>query len=995
MGDVENLAVVTFQSLCESHSKLLLSQAEETLSSEAVSGFLADAADAGTQIESVAERDAVRSMMNYWSATLSRQIAAGDGQQKSADLASTAAIAGDRPTLAPFDPGKAPSLREEDNPFVGLSAFGPEQADVFFGRGEAIAQLLETVKNNPIVLVSGASGTGKSSLVRAGLIPRLKGPEEKADWLIVSAVPGFDPLGNILAAIAPEGASLEWREQARDAVEKDPAHLLEIARAACAGRPLLFLIDQFEEMFSLAPPTERSRTGLALAALSTAADTHIVLTIREEYVERERSEATMEGLDFSNICEFHVPPMSACELREAITAPGGRAGLVFQDGVVDRIVADVAAEPAALPLLQFALLQLWRRREGNRVTLKTYEDVGGPTTALSRAAEAAFQTLRSAEAQDNAKLIFQQLVRPSLIYDAVRDRVTRAQLETLLPAPSVRTVLEPFVAAALVRVSPGAERGEDRIEIAHEALIRNWERLRRWSFELRDREEVYLSLVAKAEDWQRSARTRGHLLFGKALRDAEKIRLKHSGRARSDPDRDRIVDAFLVASRSQSRRALQWGAAAAALGLLVVIAFFWAQLTKWGLESDLLAVVRQEKFLSQSERAEFNSDAPRQFVQMLLSRGTIAVADLPAGYARMLPEAAPWRTPASATTFTPDFLGRPDSEFFPAPPRGSRRLSLPNLLLWLDPRTGAPLMAISQSERQAAVTGNVVPSQQLFRSPQVADTLNERAVAQNGLGLAHLVDWREIGWGAHAREAVDSTNLLSTMFPVPLRGSEYQRFSSWSTLGSWLLVRHNPTAEKVIYISGVVPQPGPAGRMAPPRLVWKVAVSTTEDGELVVDAAMLPGSAVAGDELPGKTSLKAIQKAAGVNFTKLIGLISGTGTAAQKPAAAESVAVADERIYIQTNHVDAEVLGSLQRALGTARFKLPPSEEVGTCVYPPLLRYYRPEDRKVAEHAASIASGPLRAAGYTESDVQAKLFVTRSKARPGHLELWVCGNIGP
>lgn len=131
-----------------------------------------------------------------------------------------------------------------------------------------------------------------------------------------------------------------------------------------------------------------------------------------------------------------MPPLDLSEIREAILTPATRAGLVFQDGVVDRLVSDMGTDPAALPLLQYTLLQLWKRRQGNRITMEVYNAVGGPATALSDTAQEIYDGFGSAQARENTRIIFQQLVRPSLLFEFVRDRVSRAELERLLPPPA-------------------------------------------------------------------------------------------------------------------------------------------------------------------------------------------------------------------------------------------------------------------------------------------------------------------------------------------------------------------------------------------------------------------------------------------------------------------------------------------------------------------------------------------------------------------------------
>jgi hypothetical protein len=991
---------VTFETLCERHGELLNLQADEALSQQPIAAFLNDASAAGAQIESVASRDAVRSMINYWSATLSRQACAEKSAGAAAEDGASAGTAGEaphRPALAAFDPGQSPTLSEADNPFVGLAAFDEEKTKLFFGRASATTELLQLVLAKPLVVVSGASGTGKSSLVRAGLLARLAETENGADWLVASAYPGFDPLGNLVAAFDSHTNDGTWREAVLATLEDDPKKLAPIVEQRAAGRPVLVLIDQFEEMFSLCAPAERDRAAEALAALAGIANVHLLLTIREEYLERERYDRALPALDLARAEEFRVPPLTAAELKEAVTAPASRAGLVFQEGVVERIVADVSGEPAALPLLQFALLQLWRRREGNRVTLKTYEEVGGPTTALSRAAEKAYARFQSSEARTNVKLVFQQLVRPSLVYEAVRDRVTRAQLEKLLPGASVRAALEPFVAAALIRITPGSERGEDRIEIAHESLIRNWDQLRSWAFEVRDREQSYLSLQSKAEDWQKSGRAPGHLLFGRALSEAEATRKAHSGRARSDLEKDGLIDSYLAESSRRAgwiRKGL-WSAAT--LAVVILATLVWVGLLNRGLAGDIGGLKRS---LTQATATDSNSDTPRQFVQMLLSQGAIRPEQLPDEYADMLASAQPLHFKQGAfdsdflgigVDVTPHFLARRGEARSGPPPVPGPMIALPNLRIWPDRQSGLPILAISQLRRGEQQLALAVPNR-LWRMPGVAPQLDEREIARRGLGLGRLVDWREVSWGPHGENAAGSTNVLPALFPVKLRRPGYSGLSAWTALNNWLLLRHNPAADRVLFLSGVVPARQGDPRLSPPRALWKAAVSVGDGGRLEIDAAMLPSRKPASvDEPPGKTSLEEIGKIAGIDFSKLIAAGGAPAEGAAPPAADGA------RVYIQTREIDAAVTSAVTKALTAAGYSVMPPEEVEACVARPLLRYYYPDDADAAKRAAAVAATPLRAAGIVDPDPKVEQFGSgrRGKARQGHLELWICGGLGP
>jgi hypothetical protein len=282
-------------------------------------------------------------------------------------------------------------------PYVGLAAYQVEDADRFFGRAALTEALLTLVDERPFVGVFGASGAGKSSLLRAGLIARTR-----RTALVLT--PGADPITELAVAVA--GLIDEPAGRVREDLATDPEALRGWLMKA--SDEVLLVVDQLEEAFTLCDET--SRHWLVRALTSTAGPhVRVVIGVRADfYGHCARHPELVTALHRAQVL---VGPMSTEELRSAITEPAARAGASLETALVARLISDVAGQPAALPLASHALAETWRRRRGLLLTLTGYEDVGGIEHALARTAERTFDELAE-EDRGAARRLFLRLVVP-------------------------------------------------------------------------------------------------------------------------------------------------------------------------------------------------------------------------------------------------------------------------------------------------------------------------------------------------------------------------------------------------------------------------------------------------------------------------------------------------------------------------------------------------------------------------------------------------------
>ena len=326
--------------------------------------FINRAQSTGALLYDAPDRQVAQSLLDYWTT----QLYDSSGSLRDA-------------MLAEFDPLTAPELDASLCPYIGLDAFQPDQGELFFGRERLVDELIDRVQISRLLLVLGPSGSGKSSLVLGGLRPRLQrgAVEGSQRWRFYRRmVPGSDPLAALANLLRPASKDRgPWTARLTAWMRQDKTCVAQVVNALHAT-PAVLIIDQFEELFTLCGSLDDRKAFLAnLTELSSAAGPRhtVILTMRSDF---ESSLALLD--EFQELVkdnQVRVTPPTRADLRDAIEKPAALRGLLFDEGVVDDLVDDIVGDVAALPLLQFTLLQLWDKRDRNRVTRRAYDEIGG------------------------------------------------------------------------------------------------------------------------------------------------------------------------------------------------------------------------------------------------------------------------------------------------------------------------------------------------------------------------------------------------------------------------------------------------------------------------------------------------------------------------------------------------------------------------------------------------------------------------------------------
>ena len=394
----------------------------------------------------------------------------------------------------------APRTDSREPPYKGLLRYEPEDTAWFFGREQLVADAVARLLTGRFLAVVGASGGGKSSLVRAGLVPVLRSnPVGFAPWQVSITVPGRHPVAAMLKALGASDACVAGLPDA-------PEQVAERAVAVVPpDRRTVLVVDQFEEVFSVCrDDRERAATVALIDALCTTdcVDAAVVIVLRADFYGR----CTMlpRLADRVRDDQILVGPMSAAEVRRAIEAPAGRAGATLEPGLSDRVIDDVEGRVGALPLLSTALLETWRARVADVMTVTGYEDNGGVSGAVARLAEGVFDSFDAAQ-QQTARDVFLRLAAGG----DLRRRISRAELAG--GGHSAESVLTTLVRRRLITAHEGT------FEIAHEALFREWPRLAGWLAEDAAGQRVLTQLADAANEWDRSGRDPSEYFRGTKL----------------------------------------------------------------------------------------------------------------------------------------------------------------------------------------------------------------------------------------------------------------------------------------------------------------------------------------------------------------------------------------------------------------------------------------------------------------------------------------------
>jgi len=426
-------------------------------------------------------------------------------------------------------------------PYRGLLAFREEDAGLYYGREAAVRRVVEKLRGGRLVGIVGASGSGKSSAVFAGVVPELR---REGAWDVVTFRPGGEPLRALMEALREREQEAEGKGAGTgDEVGGDVWGGASVAELVAGrvrdGRSLLIVADQFEELFTHGATGEAIgellENLIGVAGTGTAAETAVrVVGAQEGAGGRVRVLVTFRGdfygrmvahRGFSDALQDHVvhlPPMELAELRQAIVEPARVGGLALEEGLADRILEEAGTEPGVLPLLEFALTRLWELRPGTSsvLTHRTYEQIGRLGGAITARAEEVYGAL-SPERQFTARQVLVRLVQVARPEEDGNDARRRTAVAELASLPRVDSVIGALADARLV-VTDADAAGGPTVELAHEAIIRTWDRLRGWLVE--DRQFLLWQQRARQwyEEWRLAGQQRAALLRGPILDDARR-----------------------------------------------------------------------------------------------------------------------------------------------------------------------------------------------------------------------------------------------------------------------------------------------------------------------------------------------------------------------------------------------------------------------------------------------------------------------------------------
>jgi WD40 repeat protein/transcriptional regulator with XRE-family HTH domain len=532
-------------------------------------------------------------------------VAAARGRAPAAEV--LAAVRGEASAASDVPP--AESLVWAGCPYLGLVPFEKRDARVFYGRGELVAQLVQRLAGRldgpGLLVVTGESGAGKSSLLRAGLMPWLAagalGPGSER-WprrviqpagrpvrelaMALAEVAGADPVSVYRSLSAAPGEAPMLAEVAVRAAAghgPDPGPGGPAGTAPCAPPRLVLVVDQFEELFTAggdeqAGRAEREGFIAALHAAATVpAGRHklpaalVVVAVRADYLGRLIADPLLK--EWVDAGLFTVGPMSEAEVRLAVTGPAAEAGLVVEPALVEAVIAELregaggGLGSGVLPLMSQAMAATWRYREGGQLTLRGYRRAGGVADAVNRSAQAAYDALTSRQ-QDAARLVFTQLTVITPDGQLARRRCSRADLRSPgTQAADIDAVIDAFSAQRLLVL------GKDGVEISHDTLLQAWKQLRDWLGDDQLDRALYSQVLTDADTWDSSGRDSSYLYRAGRLAAIDAATARWQDAPARHPPLPGTARAFLDTAHHAARRSTRRRRGAIAiLALLTAVA---------------------------------------------------------------------------------------------------------------------------------------------------------------------------------------------------------------------------------------------------------------------------------------------------------------------------------------------------------------------------------------------------------------------------------------
>ena len=567
-------------------------------------------------------------------------VAAARGRAPAAEV--LAAVRGEASAASEAQP--AESLVWSGCPYLGLVPFGERDARVFYGRGELVAQLVQRLAGRldgaGMLVVAGESGAGKSSLLRAGLMPWLAagalGPGSER-WprrviepagrpvrelaLALAEVAGADPVSVYRSLAAAPGEAPMLAELAvRTAAGRGPAPGPGgQADAASAPPRLVLVVDQFEELFTAAGDEEPGRAeregfiAALYAAATVPAGRHklpaalVVVAVRADYLGRLIADPTLKAWVDAGL--FTVGPMSEAEARLAITGPAAEADLAVEPALVEAVVAElregagVGLGSGVLPLMSQAMAATWQYLEGGQLSLRGYRRAGGVADAVNRSAQAAYDALTSRQ-QDAARLVFTQLTVITPDGQFGRRPCSRADLRSpgAPMAADIDAVIDLFSAQRLLVL------GKDTVEIAHDALLQAWKQLRDWLGDAQLDRALYSQVLTDADTWDGSGRDSSYLYRAGRLATIDAATTRWQDAPTRYPPLPATATAFLDTAHHAARRSTRRRRGAVAI---------LALLTALALAASGFAFSQRAAAVRQRDQASYN-----QLVAEALQYGT-------------------------------------------------------------------------------------------------------------------------------------------------------------------------------------------------------------------------------------------------------------------------------------------------------------------------------------------------------------------------------------